>query len=516
MGRVVVRLDGDIATPVSEAAPSGKNEEEEGRPVVLVLRYVLPRARWAPRYELSVRTPTASAHLVYRAEYFNSSAETWRDAAVTLSTSEAAWSRLDEEVPVLTPWHIRLDAMEASETAWNGILEKPVVKGGGSLFGPPPPPRMKTGGLFGNAPSGGFGNAQPRSNLNVISNANTNTSGGSGSLFGSRSQPPPPPPPPPPAQALFGVAQSQPALTPSAFGAPAAPQPAGFALGAPAPEDTEAQQPDPTPSSFGAAAPEPVVLAASAPPPGDTDAPEEILEDDDYSILSQTLEHRDSVKHNYGMTTTYALPGTRTIEPSHHGRRHVLAELDLHDVTLSHLIVPKKRAAAFLRARVKNTSTVKLLRGRVGLTVDGIFLGSSMLGACAPDANFQVSLGVDPAIAVAYAKPLVRRVPGGFFASEDAALFRRSCWVKNNKGVAVDLVVSDQVPVSQDEKLRVNLVEPKLENKEGMSVKIKMDKETGSGEATMLKDGEVKWAIRLEPGKEFRVVLEYETRRLVR
>lgn len=245
----------------------------------------------------------------------------------------------------------------------------------------------------------------------------------------------------------------------------------------------------------------------------DTDADAETI--DDHSILSQTLDHLDSIKQDYGMTTTYTLPGTRTIEPSHHGRRHVLAELDLPDVTLSHLIVPKKRAAAFLRARVKNTSSVKLLRGRVGLTVDGIFLGSSMLGACAPDADFQVSLGVDPAIAVAYAKPLVRRVPGSFFASEDAAVFRRSCWVKNSKGVAVDLVVSDQVPVSQDEKLRVNVVEPKLENKEGARAPIEMDEETGSGEASMLKDGEIKWAIRLEPGREFRVVLEYETRRLV-
>ncbi|KAL4893822.1 hypothetical protein BDV59DRAFT_24386 [Aspergillus ambiguus] len=477
MGQVVVHLDGHAVTPAGTPVSGSEAEDnEDGLPVVLVLSYVLPRAMWASRYELSiVSTPSASAHLVYRAEYFNTSAETWQDTRVTLSTSEASWSRFDEDVPSLKPWHIHLDASQKNvndRSSWNRILDgdRKLPAAPKPLFTPGAPQPALTGSLFG-APA-------------QQSAASTKSS-------------------------LFGSAQNQaPPSTGGLFGA-SAPQPTG---GFGAPSTSQAQPP----VAFGQAAPQPplaTVGEAARPPPA---APLDIQEEDEedaQTVLSQTLEHRDSIKQDHGMTTTYELPGVRTIVPSTNGRRHVLAELDLTEVTLSHIIVPKKREAAFLHARIKNTSSMKLLKGRLGLTVDGTFLGTCTMNNCPPGDDFQVSLGIDPSILVTYAKPMVRRVTGGFFAKEDAAVFRRSCWVKNTKPIPVDIVVSDQVPVSQDEKLRVTIVEPKdLENKDGAEATIELPEHTGSGSARMMKDGEIKWTIRLEPGKDVRLVLEYETR----
>ncbi|KAI9376205.1 hypothetical protein BJX61DRAFT_491177 [Aspergillus egyptiacus] len=454
---------------------------------------------WASRYDLSISTPSASAHMVYRAEFFNLSAETWQDTRVTLSTSEASWSRLDEVVPSLTPWHIRLEPLQKDvndQSSWNRILEDKGKFNSGITTAPIQ--SMATKPLFGGssqqqAQTGPFTKpAQPSPFSNLFGNAQTQkySSSQGGSLFGAGQNQAPPPA----SAGLFGAAPSQPA---GGFGAgPAqgqAQQPVAFGQGAPQPSPATVEQ---------VAQPKPNL------PPDTQDH-----EDDDQTIYSQSLEHRDSIKQDYGMTTTYELPGSRTIVPSNTGRRHVLAELDLKEVTLSHIIVPKRRPAAFLRARIKNTSSTKLLRGRLGLTVDGIFIGTYMLDNCPPDDDFQVSLGIDPSILVTYAKPMVRRVTGGFFAKEDAAVFRRSCWVKNTKSIPVDIIVSDQVPVSQDEKLQVNIVEPKgLENKDGAQATMEMTEETGHGTATMVKDGEIKWTIRLEPGKDFRVVLEYETR----
>lgn len=234
---------------------------------------------------------------------------------------------------------------------------------------------------------------------------------------------------------------------------------------------------------------------------------------DTLSLTSSALEHQDSVKQDYGMTTTYELPSRRTLAPSFVSRRHILADLDLKSVTLTYVVVPKRQEAAFLRARIKNTSSLTLRPGQVGITVDGTFVGSASLEMCGPNVFFNISLGIDPGIQVKYAKPVVKPLTGAmFFNKEDGAKFRRSCWVKNTKTTAVDLIVFDQVPVSDDEKLRVNLLQPAGLEKEGDEADIEMEKKKGHGTATLQKNGQIKWTLRLEPREEIRLVLEYEAK----
>ncbi len=234
---------------------------------------------------------------------------------------------------------------------------------------------------------------------------------------------------------------------------------------------------------------------------------------DTQSLTSSALENQDSVKQDYGMTTTYELPSRRTLAPSFVSRRHILADLDLKSVTLTYVVVPKRQEAAFLRARIKNTSSLTLRPGQVGITVDGTFVGSASLEMCGPNVFFNISLGIDPGIQVKYAKPVVKPLTGAmFFNKEDGAKFRRSCWVKNTKTTAVDLIVFDQVPVSDDEKLRVNLLQPAGLEKEGDEADIEMEKKKGHGTATLQKNGQIKWTLRLEPREEIRLVLEYEAK----
>jgi uncharacterized protein (TIGR02231 family) len=186
--------------------------------------------------------------------------------------------------------------------------------------------------------------------------------------------------------------------------------------------------------------------------------------------------------------------------------------LDLNSITLSHVLIPKLRPAAFLRVKVKNTSNVTLLRGKAGLTLDGTFLGSTTLPACSPDNAVNLSLGVDPSVLVTYAKPTVRRATSGFFNKEDCAVFKRVCIIKNTKSTPVSILVLDQVPVSEDERLRVNILDPKGLAEEGDKAKLDTKGNWGKGTATMGKVGELKWEITLEKGKDVKLVLEYEAK----
>ncbi|KAN0076319.1 protein of unknown function (DUF4139) domain containing protein [Elaphomyces granulatus] len=158
-------------------------------------------------------------------------------------------------------------------------------------------------------------------------------------------------------------------------------------------------------------------------------------------------------------------------------------------------------------------SLVTLLRGKAGMTVDGTFLGSITLPACAPDNFFNLSLGIDPSIVVTYAKPTVRRSTSGFFAKEDSAVFSRVCWIKNTKNTTVSISVHEQVPVSEDERLRINILEPKGLEKEGDRKKIEVSKDQwGTGTVSLGKNREVKWDMALQKGKDVKLVLEYEAR----
>ncbi|KAE8397016.1 hypothetical protein BDV37DRAFT_277243 [Aspergillus pseudonomiae] len=292
VGQVVVHLDSQAGFTPGSSRRSSVAEVLEPVDVVLRLSYVVPGVSWSSRYELRINTPSSSARMAYRAEFRNSSSETWTDARVTLSTSQASFSGLEQRIPSLHPWHIKLlDATRENQEhpSWEKIL-----RGGES----------------------------------------------------NRS----------------------------------------------------------------------------------------------------------------------------------------------------------------------NTSALRIMRGRVGLTVDGTFLGTATIPNCAPGDFFSVSLGVDPSILVTYGKPTVRRLNTGFFTGQVGAVFRRTCWIKNTKGVAADITVLDQVPVSEDKELQVEILEPKGLHDKGNEVKLDMEASHGNGKAIMEKKGEVKWVLHLEPGKDVRVVLEYGTK----
>lgn len=237
-----------------------------------------------------------------------------------------------------------------------------------------------------------------------------------------------------------------------------------------------------------------------------------------------------------GMTATYTMPGSKTIAPSTITRRHKITSIPLDSIALSHIIVPKLRKAAFLKARLRNTSSTTLLQGPVGLTLDGTFLGNTTLPRSSPGEAFVLSLGVDPALNVVYSKPIVRRSESGVFQKAGSRIYTRSCTLTNTKNnTTVEATVSDQIPVSEDDLLKVEVLTPKGLRKEGdQAIKAGIglinegtgkkdstypersagaDKgKWGKATAKMKKEGEIEWDVKLNPGQGVKLELEYEAR----
>lgn len=245
-----------------------------------------------------------------------------------------------------------------------------------------------------------------------------------------------------------------------------------------------------------------------------------------------------------GLTTTYTLTSPLTIPSSALPRRHLIAEIDLNQVKLQHICIPKLRTAVFLKARIRNTSSTPLLRGSTGLTLDGSFLGSLTLPAAQPNEEFTLPLGVDTSVHVVYGKVQRKKaLEKGIWNKESTTGFSRSITLQNGRQTPVSLLVIDQIPISEDEKIKVSIVTPKglempTDEKKGNVVStgvpllsnsntpvgsssaslakrmsIRGDKNSshwGSAKAEMKKNGEVRWNVELRGGKGVGLGLDYQ------
>jgi len=190
----------------------------------------------------------------------------------------------------------------------------------------------------------------------------------------------------------------------------------------------------------------------------------------------------------------------------------MLASLDFSSLSLSYIVVPKHRAAAFLTAKITNTSALTLLNGQAGLTLDGTFLGNTNISRCSPDGTFDLPLGIDPSIQINYCRPTVKRSTTGLFSKEDCTIYTRNIFILNTKPTAVQLKVLDQIPVSEDERLKIDVLQPRGLKPNGGSVAAGVAEtkgDWGNGTAEMKKNGEISWKVSLNKGMGCKLVLEY-------
>jgi hypothetical protein len=475
--RVVVRLEVATATPgssrrnsldsvtLSRASPEDldKITGESKTVASLSLKYICEEAFWTPRYDVNISSLNKTAIISYRAELSNNTSETFKDTKVVLSTSQTSFSGLDDKPPTMEQWNVGLHRTHIQNVdVLSGIA----------------PSKNNTDQSFklkkrkGNAGLLGFASKEKEERLRQSSAPLMRT-----------------------AMSSFGGAPPAPASR------------APFANAHVAPYQQQMQQQQIWQQDMAAPGANAVLESF-----------EEEESDADEDEARGGLDFKSAEWEDSGLTATYELPGTRTVAPSSTARRHKIATLNATNVILSHISIPKLRAAAFLRAKVKNPSAnITLLKGNAGVTLDGSFLGTIALPLVSPYQTFTIPLGVDPAIHINYPKPTVHRSTQGIFSKESAHVFSRSIYITNTKPVPVEITVLDQIPISQDERLKVDVLQPRGLNKENDSVKTggpAIEGKTGWGKAvaTRKKAGEVTWLINVEKSMGCVMKFDYEAR----
>ncbi len=493
-------------------------QQSAPKTVSLSLSYVTREAYWYPRYDVSISSITKTAKITYRAEFVNATSETWRNAKISLSTSQASYTGLEDTLPRLDTWHIRLSKSNDRNGGLLSKQESQKVKirqfllnkvNRDDLFGAPlEPPSM-------------LGKKQASSLLQYQKQLMQLEQNSTKRMMMARQEP----------VELFKSVRAP--AAPQMAQAQQMPQMPQVARGGAMPQQLMQMGGVMNGARFGGLGPQVYQPQSNHTVDGQGTgiagfagfAPGGSTQDDHDSggadMLTQ-LDFEESGWEDTGMTTTYDVPSPRTLTPSSLPRRHKIATLQAQGLQFSHIAVPKLRAAVFLRTKGRNPSaSVTLLRGTAGVTLDEAFLGTMQLPRIGPGQPFDLPLGIDPGLPVSYSVPTVKRSTTGMFTKESAAMYSRSIFVTNTKAAPVEVRILDQVPVSEDDKLTVDILQPRGLKAAGDTVKAGVSAKEGSaaqgkpwgrGTATLKKDGKIEWDLTIEKGQACVLNLDYEAR----
>ena len=154
--------------------------------------------------------------------------------------------------------------------------------------------------------------------------------------------------------------------------------------------------------------------------------------------------------------------------------------------------VPKIDKAAFLIANIVNWEQYNLMEGEANVFFEDTYLGKTLMDVRYASDTLEISLGRDKNISVNREK-IIDFTNKQFIGNKKEETRAWKTTVKNNKSQEINLIVLDQVPVSTNQEIEVN-----VQDLSGG----KLEPETG----------EVMWRFKLKPSEKKELELKYSVK----
>jgi uncharacterized protein (TIGR02231 family) len=172
------------------------------------------------------------------------------------------------------------------------------------------------------------------------------------------------------------------------------------------------------------------------------------------------------------------------------GKMH-LVEIQQFDVPAlyTYSAVPKLAPEAFLMARITNWDDFKILPGEANIFLEGTFTGMTRLDPQTTGDTLTVSLGRDKRVVVTREK--VKEFKSrSFLGNNRKETHGYLISVRNNREIPVEITMEDQIPVSNNSQVEVEL-------------------EEGSGGNLEKATGKVTWQLKLKPNETEKIPLKF-------
>jgi uncharacterized protein (TIGR02231 family) len=175
------------------------------------------------------------------------------------------------------------------------------------------------------------------------------------------------------------------------------------------------------------------------------------------------------------------------------GKAHSVALKEIKlPARYKHYAVPRVEKEAFLMASIDDYSAYNLLPGEANIIFEGMYVGKTMINPNETADTLNLSMGRDKRVSIKREK-IVEKSGTKSLSGFKEQTFTYEIVIRNNKKETIQLLLDDQIPVSTDKEVTVELLD---------SDRAKIVKELGM----------LHWDLKLSPNETKKIRLSYKVR----
>lgn len=135
-------------------------------------------------------------------------------------------------------------------------------------------------------------------------------------------------------------------------------------------------------------------------------------------------------------------------------------EIENYEVpaTYAYFAAPVLNENVFLTAKIKDWEQYNLLPAEANVYFEGSYSGKTNINPQSTTEELTISLGVDPNVVVKREQPKDFK-KNAFIGSNKIISKNYEIELKNNKSVAIDLILFDRIPISQNKEIKIDDIE---------------------------------------------------------
>ncbi len=189
-------------------------------------------------------------------------------------------------------------------------------------------------------------------------------------------------------------------------------------------------------------------------------------------------------------SSIFHIPVKSNIPSDNDPHKVVIAVQEL-PVVFEYTSIPKNSSSAYLKAKGKNISEYPLLAGPMNVFFENSFIATSQLKSIMPQDSLEMYFGSDEGVRVE--RKMLNKFTEytGTFSKRTKVTYDFLITVRNLKKNGIVLSIKDQLPVSRNEKVQVEVIVPSKE------------------ELSPEPDGTMTWMLQLTPGEKKEMKLKF-------
>lgn len=162
-------------------------------------------------------------------------------------------------------------------------------------------------------------------------------------------------------------------------------------------------------------------------------------------------------------SVVFHVPGTSTVNNDNNPQKIQVLKREF-PAEFRYSSVPKLSPYAYLKAKVVNDTDFPFLPGETNVFLDNNFVANGKLDLVVPTEEFWTSLGIDEGMKVEYKFLKKFQKKEGVVSKKTVIIYQYEIVVTNNKKNIEEISIQDQIPISGNQEININLIEPKYKD----------------------------------------------------